>query len=185
LRFKDPSTQHFSVCPQCVVEDAELYLRLEWTLGWIAVSPQHALVLADSLLMIFWVVITESDHHHLLSWIQYDLCLPLSKDHGRWHEGYESLAILIWLLEVPRHNTGVRVTVDDLSHWMARHAFPALNVEGRALLQMATIPAPLQDRLKDLISMLTPFRYVGQFALRSTASQPVRYLGRSQPSSGI
>jgi hypothetical protein len=47
LRFKAraPPTQHFSVCPQCVLEDSEPYLRLEWMLGWIAVCPQHAVAL--------------------------------------------------------------------------------------------------------------------------------------------
>jgi hypothetical protein len=256
-RACDPLTHHFAVCPQCLAEDAQPYLRLEWTLGWIAVCPQHALalitrcpqcraklrlpsprsrstfsallcskchtpfspirhhsahrkvmhmqaaliaakrsgsgelallgnmtwpqllVLTDSLLKIFWTVITPAERHHLLSWIQYDLCVPLIKDPGRWRERYESLAIVTWLLDVPRYNTGVRLTTNDLAHWLTHHAYPVLDDESRALLQVDAMPASLQVRLKDLISLLAPFRYLGHSALRPNIPAPARALGSS------
>jgi len=257
-RYRDPSTCHFAVCPQCVVEDAEPYLRLDWTIGWIAVCEPHGLalitrcphcrsrlrlpspfsrrtfsaslcsdcrkplslarrvpahrralhlqaaliaahrsgscelsllgsmswpdllVLIDSVLKIFWLAIPRADRDRLFGWVQYDLSLPQSKDHGRWHERYESLGLLAWLLQVPRYSTGARLTAHDLTHWIAHHAYPVLDPEGRALLNTEAMPPALKARLADLISMFSPFRYMGQVALRSGISGP----DRPPPSSG-
>jgi hypothetical protein len=108
------------------------------------------------------------------------LCVPLSKEPGRWQERYESLAIVTWLLDVPRYNT-VRLTTNDLAHWLTHHAYPVLDDEGRALLQVDAMPAPLQARLKDLISLLAPFRYLGHSALRSPPAVASSSLGLVTP----
>lgn len=142
-------------------------------------------MLADSLLKIFWTAITSSDRHPLLSWIQYDLCLQLRKDQSRWRDRYESLAILTWLLEVPRYNTGVLLTAEDLDHWITHHAYSVLDDEGRTLLQRNSMSIPLQARLRDLVSMLPPFAHRGHFALRASASDSPRPLKSHRPSSGI
>lgn len=34
-----------AVCPQCFKEDASPYLRLTWTLGWVAICPRHTAIL--------------------------------------------------------------------------------------------------------------------------------------------
>jgi hypothetical protein len=39
------SQRRFAVCPRCLAADATPYLRKHWTLGWITICDEHALVL--------------------------------------------------------------------------------------------------------------------------------------------
>jgi hypothetical protein len=47
FRLKAPAWRafRFALCEQCLVTDADSYLRVPWTLGWLAVCPQHATVM--------------------------------------------------------------------------------------------------------------------------------------------
>lgn len=42
---KRPLPCRVAVCPQCCKEDAQPYVRLTWTLGWVAICPRHTAIL--------------------------------------------------------------------------------------------------------------------------------------------
>jgi hypothetical protein len=37
--------QRIAICSQCLAADQEAYLRLEWSIGWVAVCPRHRCIL--------------------------------------------------------------------------------------------------------------------------------------------
>jgi transposase len=48
VRLDGRRMRRFVVCPACLVDDAESYVRKTWTLGWVAVSAHHHTVLLST-----------------------------------------------------------------------------------------------------------------------------------------
>jgi transposase len=44
---KQPLPCRIVVCPQCLTEDTQPYLRLTWMLGWISICPRHMAILVS------------------------------------------------------------------------------------------------------------------------------------------